>query len=145
MSIKFTSDSIFDIYVKKYLVENVNFSIKADIEKYLKKLFKTLSNKYNIIIEGFYDITVYIDKFYGIVLHLEKEKLEYYEYYKNQVDMRLITIEKDFLYEVDDIPFNILNKVKLSTHNSNIYLTIKENLSDLEMINLLEHSKIVYK
>ena len=33
MSIKFTSDSIFDIYVKKYLVENVNFSIKADIEK----------------------------------------------------------------------------------------------------------------
>ena len=144
MSIKFTSLLIFDIYVKKYLIENIDFSNKSDIEKYLKKLFKTLNNKYNISIEGFYNITVYIDKFYGIVLHLEKEELDYYEYYKNQVDMRLVTIHTDFMYEVDDIPFDILNKVKVSNKNKNIYLTLKEKLTDLEMMKLLENSKIIY-
>ena len=144
MSIKFTSNLIFDIYIKKYLIEKIDFSIKEEIEKYLKKLFKTLSNKYNLKIEGFYNITVYIDKFYGIVLHLEKEELDYYEYYKNQVDMRLLTIHTEFMYEVDYIPFNILNKVKISNKNKNIYLTLKEELTDLEMMELLENSKIVY-
>lgn len=144
MSIKFNSDLVFDIYVKKYLIEGIDFSIKSDIEKYLKKLFKTLNNKYNIVVEGFYNITVYIDKYYGIVLHLEKEELDYYEYYKNQVDMRLVTIHTDFMYEVDDIPFDILNKVKISNKNKNIYLTLKEKLTDLEMMKLLENSKIIY-
>lgn len=144
MSIKFNSDLIFDIYVKKYLIEGIDFSIKSDIEKYLKKLFKILSNKYNIAVEGFYNITVYIDKYYGIVLHLEKEELDYYEYYKNQVDMRLVTVHTDFIYEVDDIPFDILNKVKISNKNKNIYLTLKEKLTDLEMMKLVENSRIVY-
>jgi len=144
MSIKFNSDLVFDIYVKKYLIEGIDFSIKSDIEKYLKKLFKTLNNKYNIVIEGFYNITVYIDKYYGIILHLEKEELDYYEYYKNQVDMRLVTVHTDFMYEVDDIPFDILNKVKISNKDKNIYLTLKEKLTDLEMMKLVENSKIIY-
>ena len=144
MSIKFNSEIIFDIYIKKYLIEGIDFSIKSDIEKYLKKLFKTLNNKYNISVEGFYNIIVYIDKYYGIVLHLEKEELDYYEYAKNQVDMRLVTIHTDFMYEVDDIPFDIINKIKISNKNKSIYLTIKEKLTDLEMMNLLENSKIIY-
>ena len=144
MSIKFNSDLIFDIYVKKYLIESIDFSIKSDIEKYLKKLFKILNNKYNIAVEGFYNITVYIDKYYGIVLHLEKEELDYYEYYKNQVDMRLITVHTDFMYEVDDIPFDIIKKVKISNKNKNIYLTLKEKLTDLEMMKLIENSKLIY-
>lgn len=145
MSIKFISDLIFDIYVKKSLIEDIDFSIKDDIEKYLKKLFKILKDKYSLVIEGFYDITVYIDKYYGIVLHLEEEKLDYYEYYKNQVDMRLITIDTEFMYEVDDIPTNILDKVNIYTKNNNIYLTIKKDLTNLEMMNLIENSKVVYK
>jgi len=145
VSIKFISNLIFDIYVKKYLVKDIDFSNKEDLEKYLKKLFKILKNKYNITIEGFYNITIYIDKYYGIVLHLEKEELDYYDYYKNQVDMRLITIDTDFMYQVDDIPFNILNKLKILIKNKNIYLTIKEELTDIEMMNLIENSKIIYK
>jgi len=144
MSIKYTSDLIFDIYIKKYLIKDIDFSNKTDIEKYLKKLFKILSKKYNLIIEGFYNITIYIDKFYGIVLHLEKEMLDYYEYYKNQVDMRLLTIDTNFMYEVDDIPYYILDKVKIKIKENNIYLIIKESLTDLEMMKLLENSKLVY-
>ena len=77
-------------------------------------------------------------------MHLEKEELDYYEYYKNQVDMRLVTVYTDFMYEVDDIPFDILNKVKISNKDKNIYLTLKEKLTDLEMMKLVENSKIIY-
>lgn len=144
MIVKFLDELVFDIYVKKPLIDKIDFSIKSDIEKYLKKLFKILNKKYNLIIEGFYDITIYKDIYYGIVLHMEKEKLDYYEYCKNQVDMRLITVDTSFLYEVDDIPNDILNKVNVCIKNKNIYLKIKEELTNLEMMKLLEYSKIVY-
>ena len=143
MNIKFIDELILDIYIKRELIDNIDFNNKTDLEKYLKKLFKILKNKYNIVIEGFYEITVYIDKYYGVIFHLEKEDIDYYDYFKNQVDMRIITIDTDFLYLVDDIPQNLLNKVDVIIIDKNIYLKIKENLSKVEMMKLLEISKVV--
>ena len=45
MSIKFIDDLILDIYIKKELIDNIDFNSKDDLEKYLKRLFKTLKNK----------------------------------------------------------------------------------------------------
>ena len=144
MNIKFIDDLTLDIYIKKELIDNIDFNNKDDLEEYLKKLFKTLKNKYNIVIEGFYDITVYCDKYYGVIFHLEKDNIEYYDYFKNQVDMRIITIDTEFFYLVDDIPFDLLNKVEVLIKDNKIYLKIKEQLTKLEMMKLLEISKIVY-
>lgn len=144
MNIKYIDELTFDIYIKNQLIENINFDNKEDIEKYLKKLFKILNQKYKIIIEGFYNITIYIDKYYGIVIHLEKEELEYYEYYKNQVDMRLITVHTDFMYLVNDIPKSIIDKIKIENKDNNIYIKIINKLNDLEMMKLMEFSEIVY-
>ena len=145
MSIKFIDDLIFDIYVKKELINNINFNNKNELENYLKKLFKILKNKYNIKIEGFYNITVYIDKYYGVIFNIEQEELEYYNYIKNQVDMKVITIDTEFSYLVENIPFEIINKINIHIKNNNIYLKIKEELTNLEMMKLLEFSKVVYK
>ena len=144
MSIKYIDELTFDIYIKNKFIENIDFENKEDIEKYLKKLFKILNQKYKIIIEGFYNITIYIDKYYGIAIHLEKEELEYYEYYKNQVDMRLITVHTDFMYLVTDIPKSIIDKIKIQIKNNNIYIKIINKLNDLEMMKLMEFSEIVY-
>lgn len=144
MNIKFVNKFVIDIYIKKELINNIDFNNKEDLEKYLKKLFKILKNKYNITIEGFYDINVYIDKYYGVIFHLEKEEMEYCDYYKNQVDMRIITMDVEFLYLVEDIPYNLLNKVSIKINNNNIYLKLKEQLNKVEMMKLLEISKVVY-
>ena len=145
MNIKFIDNLTLDIYIKKELIDNIDFNSKEDLEKYLKKLFKTLKTKYEVTIEGFYDITVYIDKYYGVVFHLEKEDIEYYDYYKNQVDMRLITVDTEFLYKIDDIPFNLLDKVDIFTKNNDIYLKIINDLTNLEIMELIENSKVVYE
>lgn len=142
--IRFIDSLTLDIYIKKELIGDINFNNKDDLEKYLKELFKTLKNKYDVLLEGFYDITVYIDKYYGVVFHLEKEDIDYYEYFKNQIDMRIITINNEFLYLVDDIPFNLLDKIDIFMKNNKIYLKLKKKLNGLEMMRLLENSIIVY-
>jgi len=145
VNIKFIDDLTLDIYIKKELIDNIDFNSKDDLEKYLKKLFKTLKNKYDLVIEGFYNITVYCDKYYGVIFHLEKDDIEYYDYFKNQVDMRIITVDTELLYLVDDILYNLLNKVNVIIKDNEIYLKIKEDLTELEMMELLESSKVVCK
>ena len=145
MSIKFIDDLVFDIYIKKELISDINFNNKNELEGYLKKLFKILKNKYNIKIEGFYNINVYIDKYYGVIFNIEKEDLEYYNYIKNQVDMKVVTIDTEILYLVDDIPFEIINKININIKNNNILIKLKQELTNLEMMRLLEFSKVVYK
>lgn len=142
MSIKFINNLVFDIYLKD--TKGVNFKNKEELEEYLKKIFKKLNKIYNTTVEGFYDINVYIDKYYGVIFHLEKEELEYYDYFKNQVDMRITIEEKEFLYEVDDLLIELNDKTETLIIDDNIYLKIKHKLTDKEMMILCENSKIVY-
>ena len=144
MNIKFISNLALDIFIKKEVIDNIDFKDKTVLENYLKKLFKTLKDKYNIEITGFYEVIVYIDRYYGVILHLQKEDLDYYEYFKNQVDMKIIIMDTEVLYQVEDIPNCLTDKVKVCIRDNNIYLKIKQDLTKLEMMKLLEISKLVY-
>ncbi len=144
MNIKYISDNILDIYLKKELIKNYNFKNKDELEKYLKKLFKILNDKYKIKIEGYYEIDVYLDNNYGVIINLNREDYDYYDYFKNQVDMKIRIIDTEFLYEVEDIPKSLLDKVSVNIENDKIYLKIEKKLKKLEMMKLLESSKIVY-
>ena len=105
MNIKFIDELTLDIYIKKELIDNIDFNKKEN---------------------------------------LEKDDVDCYNCYKNQVDMRIITIDTEFLYLVDDIPFNLFNKINVYIKNDNLYLKIKEDLTKLEMMELLEMSRVVY-
>ena len=130
MKIKYIDEDIFDIYIIKDKITNVDFNNDRALEKYLKELFKVLKDDYSVNIEGFYDVVIYIDKYYGIVIHMEKENLDYYNYYK-EVDMRISIKNSTFLYQVDDY---IKNK-KIHIINNNMYLEITD--SD-DLINIIE-------
>jgi hypothetical protein len=125
MKIKYIDEDIFDIYIIKDRIKNVDFNSDKELEKYLKRLFKVLKNDYRIDIEGFYDVCIYIDKYYGIVIHMEKEKLEYYNYYK-EIDMRITIKESIFLYQID----NYIKNKKIHIIDNNMYLEIT-NSNDL--------------
>lgn len=142
MIIRFIDDVTTNIFIKKELMYQVNFENLDELEKYLKDLFKMLDDKYNITIEGFYDIVIYIDNNYGVALSLKREDFEYYNYLKKQVDMNIITKKTKFVYEIDDINFNFLNKFETIKFNDKLYLIIKKKLTNREMLILSENSKV---
>lgn len=141
MTLKIIDNLTFDIYVKKNQI-NIDLNNKEVLEEYLKKIFKRLKRIYNIDIVGFYNIGVYVDKYYGVIFHLEKEELEYYNYFKNQVDMRIVISDREFLYKVDNLLF--IDKTEVIISDNELFLKINEELTNREMMILLEHSKIVY-
>lgn len=135
------------IYLNQFNLIDIDFKNMDILEDSFKKLLKKLNNYYHIDINGYYNINVYIDSYYGAILQIEKESLDYYDYFESDtIAMRIKKIDADFLYEVEDFLFakDFLNKFKLITKNNHIYLKIIDDLSYKEYLLLTEMSKIVY-
>ena len=73
---KIINDEIIKIYLNKDYLKYKNYDI-SKIEDSFKQIFETLKYCYNIEINGFYDIDVYIDKNYGIIIEMKKEDIDF--------------------------------------------------------------------
>ena len=131
MSIKYIDDNILDIYIMKDKI-NIDLNNSKELEKYIRKILQDKD------INGFYYVIVYIDKYYGIVIHLEKDKLDYFNYYKDELDMKISVKNSVFLYQIDN--FNYKGKIHII--NNNMYLEIE---SDEDLMYIMENcNNILY-
>ena len=126
---------------KKYL--KIDFNNIDESEDYFKDLFLTLKNIYNIKLNGFYYIEVFVDKNYGVILELEKEELEYIDYYDNQVDMRVTVNDSEFMYLINDYDLNDI--MEIYSFQNNLYGKLKKQINSIKMGEILEKGKIIYK
>ena len=124
-----------------FLNKNLNLD-KKELENYFKKLFLGIKDKYNLKLNGYYDINVYIDNYYGSIIELENEELEYYNYF-NQIDMEIKVIKTPFLYEIDYeyLDKELLSKSIVYKQNNKLYFKI----TDKTILNkIIECCKIIY-
>ncbi|MDD3392368.1 MAG: hypothetical protein PHE54_02405 [Bacilli bacterium] len=147
MKIILDNDNI-EIFLNKYMDLFKDLDDKDNIEEYFRTLFVKLKKYYNIKMLGFYNITIYNNSNYGMVIKIENDNFDYCDYFGNQIDMK-ISIEKDsvFLYKIGDIlclEDNILSKVNIYNFRGNLYASIKETLTLKEMAYLIENSDIIY-
>lgn len=126
-----------------FLKEKIN--LEGKLEKYFKGLFTKLKNKYNLEFNGYYNINVYTDKHYGVIIEIIKNEMDYYTYF-NQIDMEINIIKTDFYYEIDYNFLNkkILNKCACYKYNDKMYLKIIKEITPFELSNILEYSNILY-
>lgn len=115
---------------------------KTKLENYFKRLFLKIKDRYNLKLSGYYNINVYLDDYYGSIIEIENEDLDYYNYF-NQVDMEIKLNKTTFLYEIDFDYINkeILEKTIVYKVNNKLYFKVK----DKNIVNkIIECSKIIY-
>lgn len=126
---------------------NFDFNNIEKLEEELRNLFSKLNYLYKIEVRGFYYVKAYLDKYSGVVLELDGEDLVL-DYLEGEIDMRIEVLERTFLYEVKDIldiNKKLLNKFEIYKHNNLFILKPKKNLSYIEIGEILEYSKLIYK
>lgn len=121
---------------------------KEELEDYFRSLFLKLGNRYEINQNGFYQITIYKDAFFGSILEIEEEEIPYFDYMDTQVEMS-IHIKKDsfFMYEVADIldlEEEIIKKSNLYFVQNKFYIELKSKIMEKNYMKLLEYGKIIY-
>lgn len=132
------------LYMNNIYIKNLDFSDKIFLESYLKNTLKILDNKYNLKFDGYYDVNLYIDQNYGVIIDVIKERLEYFDYFSNQIQLNINVIEDCFLYELLDIPFHFMDNLKFYKFFDKIYVKIKGQIDNFLVGNLFELSNVIY-
>ncbi len=125
-------------------IEDINFMDNNELEDYFRNLFLKLK-RYHMYFTGLYNIDIYLDKNYGAVIEIEKEDFEYIDYFENEIDMRILLHEKNFLYEVKDI-FALEKNTMKNVYYYNHKFFVEPNLKDDNTkIKLSEMGEIIYQ
>lgn len=138
------NDGKFIVFLNKQ--KKIDFENKLKLEKYFRTLFATIKDKYDIEVNGYYDISIYNDKNYGIIIEMESEDLDYYNYF-NQIDMEINVLkDSSFLYEInyEFIDDSILDNFICYKIDDRIYLKAKDIISESVLARVLECSRILY-
>ncbi len=139
-----SSDEEIIIYLNNHYIDKVNFLDVDSIEDYMNDLMENLKKNYDLKINGYYNIDVYRNDIYGIIISMKKEDIEYYEYFNDQVDMQ-ITIHNnvEFLYKINDFFFikNYLsnNDFSLYKYNNELYIKLNKKVDYINLGNILEY------
>lgn len=142
MKLTVQNDKII-LFLNKIYTGYLNFDNKESAEKYLKKLFLKLQNIYNLEFRGYYNMTLFDDKNYGIVVTIEKEDLEYLEYFGSQIEFNTKLVEDKFLYEVSNIDSFMQENFNIYKLKDKIFIKAKNDLTNIQTV--LEHiQKIIY-
>ena len=113
---KLIIDNNIVIFLGNFYIKNIDLKDYTQIEKIIHKILKN----HAVEINGYYNIYIYKDKNYGLIIDMQKEDIEYLDYFNNQIEFNIEIIEDSFLYEVEDI-FTLNKKIK------NIFNIYKKN------------------
>ncbi len=138
-------DNKLIIFLNKLYISNFDFEEQSNTEFFLRNLISKIKNKYNVDFEGYYNINIYTDNIYGIVINIEKENLEYFDYFNGQVEFSVKVIKSDFLYKLEEpLDKELISKFVIYRNKDIFYLKPKEKLSNRELGILLENAKIIF-
>ena len=145
MKIVNLDENCMTIFLNKLYLKELNFDVREDLEDYFKELFLKLKKYYMINISGYYNIDVYIDNDYGLVINLNKENIEYYDYFDNQIDMRISLKDSKFLYGIDDpLSLPAFAEGNIYIYKDKYYVDFNDIIDNVTMMYLLEFSDIIF-
>ena len=137
-------DDLIILFLNKDYISTLDLTDKETIHNYLKQLLLKLQNNYDLDFNGFYNMNLYIDKYYGVIIEVKKEELEYLDYFTS-TEINTKIIEDSFLYEITNIDDFNNNNYQIYTYKNHIYIKINNQLKSHEIGSLLEHTlKIIY-
>ena len=101
MKIKLLSENSFLVFV----IDKIpNIKNDQELSDYLKSVFEIIKEKNQFDIYGYYDVLIYKDINYGLIIKLDKEELEYFNCYNKQIEMKIVIAEEpNILYCIDNL------------------------------------------
>lgn len=143
MKVSIEDENNFIVFLNN---KKFNFEDKEKLEDYFKEIFNEIKKRYNFEVSGYYDIVVYNDKLYGMILTMKKEEFEYYDYFDNQVEMKIvISPYNEFIYKLENNDLNIkLNNCDIFLYKGNIYILPNKDIKNIEFGYILEYTTVIY-
>ena len=146
MKLKIIDENNFLLFViNKKDIPALDEQILGD---YLKKIFVKIKEKYNINVYGYYNVVIYKDDNYGMIIKLSHEELEYLSYYDRQIEMKIVISDGQVFYKIDniyDIDERIITKSDIYLYQNELYLFLNEKIDFILLGSLIENSLVLFE
>lgn len=144
MKIDFRGNN-FIVFLNKKYSEKIDFLDKEELETYFRKLFIKFKDTYDIDVCGSYNIEVFTDNNYGIILSIKQDDVDYFEYYSDQIDMSIVISKYDqFIYKlIGNLDETVKKNCEFCIYDNDVYV-IPKNIDFIDIGYLVENSEIVY-
>ena len=114
--IKYCDD--YKMFILKEYLEYLKININKNVTSEIKKLFNKINNDYKLNLHGFYDVLIYINNDYGIIIEMNKENDEYIKVFDNKLDMKItFKFDSEFYYHNEDGKYLYNDKLYSKTIN----------------------------
>lgn len=148
MKICYIDENNIIVFLNKMKIKDKLLLSSSYLESYFRNLFLILKDKYHINISGYCNVTLYQDNIYGVIVDIKKKFTDYFDYFDNQVDMKIDVAKNSiFLYKVNSLS-NLCEKYYslfyIYLYEDGIYLKPKKNINQLVLGSLIENSTIIY-
>ena len=134
------SDENITIYIfNKIKKENLE---KENLEEYIKQIIINIKNRYKKKISGYYQIYVYQNDNYGIIIDMEK--IDELDLFPDIIDLKVEVIYNSDIYlQFQD--YFLIEKLSNNVYyyNDNYYINIDDIKKD-EIIKLSEFYTVIY-
>ena len=132
-------DDNFIIYKLKNNLDIDNLS-KEEIERNIKKILIYVKKRYLKSISGFYNVILYSNKKYGLILEVNKESD--LDFFPDLVDIKLkIVSDFDIYLKFDD--YFLIKDYEVYYYDNYFYVNI-DDLSNKDIICLSDYYEITY-
>ena len=145
MKIIFQDESNLILFLNKLVLKSIDFTDQKQLEEHFRNLFLKLKEDYDIEISGYYTIDLYIDQYYGVIIEMQNEELDYFEYDDNQVDMKICIHETSILYRLEEYIDLDVNLYDIIFYHNKWYVKLKDKIDDISLGKLLEYADICYQ
>lgn len=135
------------VYLNNKYLEKIKFDLKNNVEQQFKRLFIKIKNIYNIEMSGYYEVTVYLNDIYGMIIEIEKDDDEYVKLFGDTVDMKItFKFDSSIFYKLDEYMSFDFDDYDLYYYNDSFYMELNNEVifNYSQYLNLLENSSIIY-
>jgi len=139
MRIEIIDDNNYKVFINDLYKEKIDINNKDELGKYIKKIILKLKKIYNIMLQGLYEVHVYIVKFIGIILEIKNID----SYLSKTVDLKIVVHNDEEMF-LKVFRYESVEKYNhLKYLNNCFYLDVNE-LKECDVYNLIENSRLIY-
>lgn len=139
MRLEVVDNNDYLVYLNSLYIDDFDITNNSELGKYIKSIILKIRKIYNIVLEGFYEVHVYVLKHLGFIIEIKNID----RYVSKTIDLKIIVHNDEELYlQIHDYEL-IDNYNDLKYLDNYFYFNIDE-LKKEDVFKIIEHYKAVY-
>ena len=132
-------DDIYKIFLNDLEIKDINVESEKSLESTIRGVILRLKSKYDIVLKGLYDVSIFIKE--GISAYIIIEKINTFLFREKDIDLRIkIIFNSKFYFKTFD--YDVVKAFNDIYFYNNEYYTEVSNLEDINKY--IEFGEIIY-